>query len=212
MKKYIFPVLLILLLVVSFIIIEKVKNQNNLAVKSYNKQLSDLKNNNAHYENQNRSYELLTDSLKTKYLQSKSLLDKQMKQSNEFRNQIKNLVYSQQFSDTSQMGINLNQSDSLTNLAVELSLSSSLSDSLCRIGIERLEKITQIQAEQITFCDSNFKESQLSLQSSIEKNKNSELENQVLQRKVKRNRLIAKLEGSILILTATVLSTFLLIH
>jgi ABC-type transporter MlaC component len=73
MKKYIFPVLLILVILASFIIIQDVKRKHSSQVQSYDKQLSDLKKNNAHYEHQNKSFELLTDSLKTKYLQSKSL-------------------------------------------------------------------------------------------------------------------------------------------
>ncbi len=210
MKKYIFPVLLILLLLVSFIIIEGVKNQHNSAVKSYDKQLIDLKKNNAHYENQNKSYELLTDSLKTKYFYSKLLLEKQLNQNKTLSNQIKNLVYSPQFSDTSKM--NFNQKDSLSNLALELIHSSSISDSLCITQTDRLEKTIEIQEQQITYCDSNFRQSQLYLLSSIEKNKEIELQNQILDKQIKRNRLIAKLEGSILIVTATVLSTFLLIH
>jgi hypothetical protein len=212
MKKYIFPVLLILVILASFIIIQDVKRKHSSQVQSYDKQLSDLKKNNAHYEHQNKSFELLTDSLKTKYLQSKSLLEKQMNQNNRLRYQIKNLVYSSQVIDTSKLGVDLNPKDSLTNLAVGLVLSSSLSDSLCKLEIERLEKITKIQAQHIAFCDSNFRKSQLSLQTSIEKNKDSELENQDLKRQVKRNKLIAKIEGSVLLLTATIISTLLLTH
>lgn len=211
MKKYIFPILLILVFLVSFIIIKQVKHQHNSTIKSYDKQLSDLKKNNQEYVNQNKNYQQLTVNLKTKYEQSKSLLDNQINQNRRLGNQIKNLVYSPDFSFTSKMGINVNQSDSLTNLAVQLVLSNSTVDSLCITQIDRLEKITQIQAEQIIFCDSNFRQSQLSLQSSIEKNKDDKLQNQVLQRKVKRNRFIAKLEGSILIVTASILTTFLLI-
>lgn len=210
MKKYIFPVLLTLVILASFIIIQEVKNQHSSQVQSYDKQLSDLKKSNAHYENQNENFQIITDSLKTKYLQSKSLLEKQITQNRTLGNQIKNLVYSPLISDASK--IDINQSDSLKDLAVQLDLSSSISDSLCKIQIERLEKINQLQTKQIAFCDSNYRIVQQSLESSIEKNKENELQNQDLERQVKRNKLIAKIEGSVLLLTATVISTLLLTH
>ncbi len=210
MKKYIFPVLLALVILASFIIIQEVKKQHSSQIQSYDKQLSDLKKSNAHYEDQQKSFQLITDSLKTKYLQSKSLLEKQITQNRTLGNQIKNLVYSPLFSDSNK--IDINQSDSLKDLAVQLDLSSSISDSLCKLEIDRLEKITQLQTEQIAFCDSNFRQVQLSLQSSIEKSKDSELQNQDLRRQVKRNKLIAKIGGSVLLLTATVISTLLLTH
>lgn len=210
MKKYIFPVLLALVLLASFIIIHEVKNQHSSQVKNYDKQLSDLKKSNAHYENQNKNFQIITDSLKTKYLQSKSLLEKQITQNRKLGNEIKNLVYSPFISEVSNTEIN--QSDSLKDLAIQLDLSSSVSDSLCKIQIERLEKINQLQAKQIAFCDSNYRFVQQSLESSIEKNKENELQNQDLKRQVKRNKLIAKIEGTVLLLTATVISTLLFIH
>jgi hypothetical protein len=213
MKKYIFPVLLILVLLASFIIIQDVKIKHSSQVQSYDNQISDLKKRNAHYENQNKSLQLLTDSLNTKYLESKLMLENQIHQNRTFGNQIKNLVYSSQILDTSKTRTNLYQnSDSLINLALGLAQSSFLSDSLCQLEIERLERISQIQLKRITICDSNYRVVQLSLQTSIEKNKDSELENKDLKRQIKRNKLIAKIEGSVLLLTATIISTLLLIH
>lgn len=209
MKKYIFPLIALLSLIICFLVIQLAKKQHSSIIKNYDQKFKELNQQNKEYQAKYSNYKQISDSLKTKFKTSDFELQNQISQNQFLKSRLKNLVDSKEFSDTNKSIV---MRDSIKDIALQLIQSSTISDSICLDQIDRLKILSDIQEKQITYCDSLFKQTMLDLKSSLEKNQASDLENNDLKKQIRRKKFVAKIEGVAILVTATFLTTILLTH
>lgn len=209
MKKYIFPVIAILTLIICFLVIQQSKKQHSSIIKNFDQKLKGLNQQNKEYEAKYSNYKKVSDSLKTKFNKSDFELKNQISQNQFLKSRLRSLVDSKGFSDTNKSIV---MRDSIKDIAIQLIQSSTISDSICLDQIDRLESLSDIQEKQITYCDSLYKQTMLALKSSLENNQASDLENRALKKQIKRKKLLVKIEAVAILITATILTTTLLNH
>lgn len=209
MKKYIFPLIVILTLIICFLVIQQAKKQHLSIIENYDQKFNELNQQNKDYQAKYSNYKQVTDSLKTKYKTSDFELQNQISQNKHLKSRLRSLVDSKEYSDTNKSIV---MRDSVKDIAIQLIQSSTISDSICLDQIDRLESLTNVQEMQIEYCDSLYKQLQLELKSSLEKNQTSDLENNDLKKQIRRKKFIEKIEGVAILVTATFLTTILLTH
>jgi hypothetical protein len=209
MKKYIFPILSILCLIISFFILIKANHNHSKIEKSYDQKIKVLDLQKKDYQVKYNNYKHYSDSINSKYLKTDFDLKNLIKINNLLRNRLSNIVQSTVHTDTSN---NFLIQDSIKDIAINLADSSNKSDSLCLEQINRLENLTKAQEKQIQYCDSVYTQNQTELKSTLENIHTIQTENNQLKKQVRRNRLLAKVEGLTLLVTATFLTTIILTH
>lgn len=209
MKKYTFPLIAILTMIICFLVIQQAKKQHSSIIKNYDQKFKELNQQNKEYQAKYSNYKQVSDSLKIKFKKSDFELQNQISQNQFLKSRLKSLVDSKEFSDSNKSIV---MGDSIKDIALQLIQSSTISDSICLDQIDRLESLSEIQEKQITYCDSLYKQAMLDLKSSLEKNQVSELENRDLNKQIRRKKFIAKIEGVAILVTATFLTTILLTH
>jgi hypothetical protein len=209
MKKYIFPIVSILCLIVSFFVLRQVNQHHSKIEKIYDQKIKDLDQLKKEYQVKYTNYKHFSDSIKSKYVKTDFDLKNLISINKLLKNQLYSYVHSKEYSDTSKVFVTR---DSIKEIAFDLAYSSTKLDSLCLDQINRLESITAMQENQIEYCDSVYNQTQSELKSCIEKNQSDEIEKEKLVKQSKRNRLIAKVEGVAILVSATILTTIILTH
>jgi hypothetical protein len=209
MKKYIFPLIVILTLIACFIVVQQAKKQHSSIIKNYDQKFKELNQQNKQYQVKYSNYKHFSDSIKSKYVKSDFDLKNLIGINRLLKNRLYGLVHSKEYADT---GKSFFIRDSLKEIAFDLADSSTKSDSLCLDQINRLESISAVQESQIEYCDSLYNQTMSDLKSSLEKNQTSDLENTDLKKQIRRKKFIAKIEGVAILITATFLTTILLTH
>lgn len=209
MKKYIFPIVSILCLFISFFVLRQANQNHSKIEKSYDQKIKALDQQKKDYQAKYSNYKHFSDSIKSKYVKSDFDLKNLIGINRLLKNRLYGLIHSKEYTDASKSNI---IRDTIEEIAIDLADSSNKSDSLCLDQINRLESITAVQENQIEYCDSIYNQTQSDLKSSLEKTKKTELANSELAKKVKRNRCIAKAEAITILIITTFLTTYILTH